>query len=92
MDQATIDLHESTAWTKQVVSAWSGIAFGNLRVSQKLSSPPFPDTRELLRQALNRHFAARRPAFRAISRSRWEASVSAQTRISGVRDLCHANR
>lgn len=92
MLQETIALHESTAWTKQAMATWSGRAYADLRISRKLSSPPFPAAREMLRQRLNAVFAANSPGFREIPRARWEAAVTAKTTIGAVRDLCHAQR
>jgi len=92
MDEETIELLRSTAWTKASVAIWSGIPPSELRLSQKLTSPPFPSNRELLRQIANGVFKDRDPNYTDVQRTRWQAAITANSTIRDVRDLCHANR
>lgn len=92
MNEDTIELLRSTAWTKAAASLWSGIPPSELRLSQKLTSPPFPSNRELLRQTANEVFADRDPNYTDVPRARWQAAIAANSTLKDVRDLCHANR
>lgn len=92
MDEDIIKLLRSTAWTKASVTIWSGIPPSELRLSQTLSSPPFPSNREMLRQEVNAMFSRMEPNYTEVSRARWQAVITGASTIRDVRDLCHANR
>ncbi len=91
---------QSTQWTKAVLMDWSGLGPENVLLDAPFTSPPFPDTVNLLRVALNKKFAANSPGFTPISAQEWKqkikqtnpAQADKASRIRDIRDLCHAHR
>jgi hypothetical protein len=83
---------QCAAWTKRAVHAWSGRPISEILLDLALSSPPFPNNREALRQYVNETFRASDQGYKAIDRGDWEQKIKATSTVRDVRDLACANR
>lgn len=86
------DLNESTDWTKEAVSEWSGRPIKDILLATPLGLPPMPGDREILRKKVNKHFKAHESTYQRIGRAKWGALVNEESTVETVRDICHARR
>lgn len=85
-----LQTRRSNRWVRQAIVLWSGRELDDMRLTVKLTSPPFPSNFEQLRLIVNDHFSDKDPAYKRIQPQDWK--VTSETSIGQLRDRCHANR